>query len=234
MTVGVGGRGDVLAGVALVGRDRVLGALTEGNEALGVRDAGGGADHDGHIELLGKIVGSLHEVQAFLGIGGLEHSDLGSLGIVAVVLLVLGGVHTRVVGGDDDHAAADAVVGSGEDGVGGDVDADVLHGAKAADAGDACAVGDFRCDLFVRGPLAVQGILVLGQVLKNLGAGGAGIRRANLDAGLIGASGNGFIAGKQFSIQLNDHLSCFWGLDVGRFWHCLQENYKIRLANCKD
>ena len=229
VAVGVGGSGDVLAGVAHIGGGLMLHALAEGDNALGVGHAGGGTIQHRHVELLGDLVGCLHEIQAFLRIGGLHHGDLGGLGVIAVVLLVLGGVHAGVVGGDDDKAAADAVVGSGENGVGRHVDAHMLHGAKAADTGNAGAVGNLCGHLFVGSPLAVKGILVLGQILKNLRAGGAGIGGADLHAGLVGSSGNGLIAGKKFSIQCNNHLSDL----LLRFVNNLQNNYIKRLANCK-
>ncbi len=205
--VGVGGGGNVLAGVAHVGSRLVLGALTEGDDALGVGHTCGGAVQHGHIELLGDVVGRLHEVQALLGVGGLDHGDLGRAGIVAVILLVLGRVHAGIVRGDDDEAAAHAVVGRREDGVRRHVHAHVLHGAQAAHAGDAGAVSHLRGHLLVGGPLTVQAVLILGQLLKDLGAGSAGIGGADLHARLVGASGNGLIAGKQMSIQFNNHLS---------------------------
>lgn len=107
--VGVRGGADELADVALVRGGDMLGALAELNEALAVTDAGGGAVQHGGIELLGDLAGHLHEVLALLGIAGLDHGDLGGAGIVAVVLLVLGGMATGVVSGDDDVSAVHAM-----------------------------------------------------------------------------------------------------------------------------
>ncbi len=54
---------------------------------------------------------------------------------VAVVLLVLRGVHAGVVGGDHHEAGVDAGESERHEGVGGDVQADVLHGDQGARAG---------------------------------------------------------------------------------------------------
>ena len=115
---------------------------------------------------------------------------------MAVVLLVLGGVHGGVVGRDNDEATVNTVVAGGEDGVSGHIDANVLHGGQTADAAKSCADGHLGCDLLIGGPLAVQAVLILGQVLKDFGAGGAGVSRADLYACFIGASGRGFVAGE--------------------------------------
>ena len=112
-----------------------------------------------------------------------------------VILLVLGGVHTGVVGGDDHKTAGHTVVSGGEQGISRHVHAHVLHGAEAAHAGDGSAVSHLRSHLLVGRPLTVKVARILGQCFKNLCAGGAGIGRAHPDARLVGAPGNGFVAG---------------------------------------
>ena len=66
--------------------------------AAAVRDARGGAQQHRRVELLGQLEGPGHEVVGLLAVGGLEHGDPGEGGEVAVVLLVLRGVHAGVVG----------------------------------------------------------------------------------------------------------------------------------------
>ena len=56
-------------------------------------DAGGQPQDDRGVELLGELVGKLGEVTTFLAVGGLHHGDLSGPGVVAGILLVLGGVH---------------------------------------------------------------------------------------------------------------------------------------------
>jgi hypothetical protein len=66
-------------------------------------DAGGDAqDHRG-VELLAHLEGYPHQVLGLLAVGRFHTGDPGELGEAAVVLLVLGGVHGRVIGRDDDQ-----------------------------------------------------------------------------------------------------------------------------------
>ena len=106
-------------------------------------------------------------------------------------------MHAGIVGADDDKAAIDAVVGSREDRIGRNVQADMLHGAQASHTGNGCSVRDFRRDFFVGRPLAVKILLILRQGFKDFGTGGSRVSRTDPDARLIGTAGNGFIAGQQ-------------------------------------
>ncbi len=110
-------------------------AVAQLHHALGVRDAGRRAEEHGRVEALGQLEGDLEEILGLAAVGGLDERDLGELGVVAVVLLVLGAVHAGVVGGDQDQPALDAGVGGGEEGIGGHVDAHVLHAHQGAGTG---------------------------------------------------------------------------------------------------
>ena len=207
--VGVGRCADVLAGVALVLGRHMLGALAELHQALGMADAGGGAVQHGGVELLGDLAGQLHEVLALLGVGRLHHGDLGGPGIVAVVLLVLGGMAGGVVSGDHHIGAVDAHVTGGEQGVGSHVQAHHLHGAERAGAGHGRAVGHLGGYLLVGRPLAVDVLAVLGQVLQDLRAGRSGVSGTDLDTGFVDATGGGLVTGHQM-FHSNFHLSCLF------------------------
>ena len=204
--IGVGGGADTgsdVPGEGLIGHFLPVGEL---HQTLGVADPGGDPVQDGDVPLFGDFKGGLHVVQALLGVGGLHHGQTGGPGVVPVVLLVLGGVHGGVVGGDDDEALVHAVVGGGENGVSRHVDANVLHGGQAADAAQGSADGNLGGHLFIGGPLAVQAVLVLGEVFKDFRAGCAGISGAHLDARFVGASCRGFVAGEQV-FHRESHLS---------------------------
>ena len=188
---------DELADVAGIGRMGVLRALAKFHQALGVADPGGGAVQHRRVEQLGHLAGQGHKVLALLGIAGLHHGDLGSPGIVAVVLLVLRGMAAGIVGGDHDERAAHAHVAGGEQGVRRHVQTHHFHGAEGTGTGDGRAVGHFGGYLLVGGPLAVDIVLILGQILQNLGAGGAGVGGTDFDPGLIDAPGGGLVAGHQ-------------------------------------
>ena len=195
--IGVGRGAHELADVAGIGGVGVLPALTELHQALGVTDPGGGAVQHRRVEQLGHLAGQGHEVLALLGVAGLHHGDLGGPGIVAVVLLILGGMTAGVVGGDHDERPAHAHVTGGEQGVGGHVQAHHLHGAEGTGTGDGRAVGHLGGHLLVGGPLAVYVVLILGQIFQNFRAGGAGIGGTDFDPGLIDAPCGGLVAGHQ-------------------------------------
>ena len=163
---------------------------------LGVGDAGGGAQHDRRVELLAELEGEPGQLVGLLAVGGLQHGHLGEAGVVAVVLLVLGAVHARVVGADDHQAAPDAGDGGGEEGVGGHVQADVLHGDQGPHAGVGGAQRHLHGHLLVGRPLGVQ-VSVACYGLQDLGAGGARIGGGHGHAGVVGAEGDGFVAGEQ-------------------------------------
>ena len=160
-------------------------------------DTGGGAEQDGGVELLGDLAGDLHEILALLTVGGFDHRHLGGAGIVTVILLVLGGMHTGIVGGDDDIAAGDTHIACGEQGIGCHIQTHVLHSAQRAHTGHGGAVSHLGGHLLVRRPLAVDIVFVLGGLLQNLGAGCAGIGGTDFDAGFVNAARDGFVAGKQ-------------------------------------
>ena len=96
-------------------------------KALGVSDAGAHTEQEGGIELLGELEGQHGEFAGLSGVGGLQHGDLGGDGVMAGILLVLGGVHTGVVCHAGDQASVDAGVGHGIQGIGGHVEATPYH-----------------------------------------------------------------------------------------------------------
>lgn len=87
----------VLSGVALEALEGWDGSLSQVHHAPRVAQAGGGADQDGGIELLAELEGQGHEGLGLLAVGGFQQRDGGESGIKAVILLVLGAVHPRVV-----------------------------------------------------------------------------------------------------------------------------------------
>ena len=117
--------------------------------------------------------------------------------MVAGVLLVLGGVHPRIVGHADDKPGVDAGVGHGIEGIGGHIEAHVLHAAESAFAGQAGAEGRLHGYLLVGGPLAVD-LVVLGSLLGDLRAGGSGVAGNHAAPRLIQSPGNGGVAQHQF------------------------------------
>ena len=171
-------------------------ALAEAHPALGVREPGHAAQHDGRVELLAQREGAHRVVARLLAVRRLEHRHFGEAGVVAVVLLVLAGELLGVVGGDEDQPAAHPGVGEGEQRVGGDVDADVLHGDQHPGAGPRCAGADLEGDFLVHRPLAARA----GQRrehLEDLGARRAGVPGGEIDPRFPGPAGDRLVAGEQ-------------------------------------
>ena len=163
--VSVGGGADELADVAPVGRRRMLPALPPLHQPLGVADPCGGAVQHWGIELLRQLTGQGHKVLALLRVAGLHHGDLGRPCIVAVVLLILGGVTAGIVRRHHHKAAAYAHIAGGEQGIRRHVQAHHFHGAEGAGPGNGGSVGHLHRHLLVGRPLAVDVFLIGGQVL---------------------------------------------------------------------
>ena len=192
----VGGHHDPLR-VFLIGLFGHLCALSLHHNALGVGDAGAHTHQDRGVVFLRELEGPLGKVQGFLGVRGLQHGDLGGHGVVAGILLVLGGEHARVIGHADDQASLHPLVGNGEEGVCRHVQAHMLHAAGRPLAAHRRPVGNLQGHLFVGGPFAVD-LRVLGGFLRDLRAGGAGVAGDHAAPGLIQSAGNRLVAQHQF------------------------------------
>ena len=115
-------------------------------------------------------------------------------GIKARILLVLGGMHARVIGRENHETAVDARVGSREQGVGSHIDAHVLHAREHAAASGACAQANFHGDLLIRAPFGIYAGL-LRERFHGFGRRRAGVRHANSGASLPRTARDRLIAG---------------------------------------
>ena len=116
---------------------------------------------------------------------------------MAAVLLVLGGVHSRVVGNTDDESAADADIRADKQRVCRNVKADVLHGAEGARAAYRRAESCFKSNFFVRRPFRIYFIVFCGK-LRYLRAGCARIAGDKANACLVKSASDGFVAEHDF------------------------------------
>ena len=130
---------------------------------------------------------------------GSNRGTSSKAGIVAGVLLVLRGVHARVVCHAGHKPALHADVAQRHEGIGSHIQPHMLHGHNGARPGQGGSGCHLEGHLLIGGPLAVDFRTVLGQVLQDLGGGGAGIARADRNTGLVGPTGYGLIAGEQSS-----------------------------------
>ena len=94
-------------------------------------------------------------------------------------------MNAGIVTDSKDQTAVNAHVGLRHHGIGGDIQAHVFHHGQGADTLEASADGHVHGDLFVGRPFRVyiRGI-IFGQAFQDFRAGGAGIGRGNLHAGL--------------------------------------------------
>ena len=191
------GHHNVLRGILDVGLERLLLTRQHLNRALGVRNSGRGAHEHGRIKLLGELVGEHGEVLALLRIGRLEHRHLRGNRVVAGILLILRGVHTRVVGDSDHKAAVDAGVRRGIERVCGDVQADVLHRREGSRAGKARAQRRFNGNLFIRRPLCID-FLKLCDLLGDLRGRRSRVARRKAAARLVESACERLVSKHQF------------------------------------
>ena len=176
------------------------------DHAAGMRDASRGADEDRHIKSLGQLERERRERAGLLAVAWLQQRDAGETSEEPVVLLVLRAVHSRVVGGDDHEAGAGARIRGRHEGVGGDVQADVLHRRERARAADGRPERDVERDLLVACPFDVDGALDVGthERLKDLGAWRARVADSDGDPGLPGATSDRLVAGEEHALARRD------------------------------
>ena len=114
-------------------------------------DPGGGAQHDRLLQFAGQTKGLAGHFLGFLSRNGLKTGQRGETGVMAVVLLVLAGMAAGVVGREHHQTAGQADIGRGKQGIGGHVEAHMLHGHQAHGAAQGTAGGHFHGDLLVNG-----------------------------------------------------------------------------------
>ncbi len=156
------------------------------HDGLGVADAGGHPVEDRDLPPFRDFDRRKEEVVGLLRVGRLDRRQPGRDGVAAVVLLVLRGGHARVVGADHDQRAGHAGVGGGEERIGGDVEADVLHRHDRSRARERRAQADLEGHLLVGRPLGAAA--QLRERLEDLRGRSAGIAGAQGDAGVRAAS----------------------------------------------
>ncbi len=191
--LGISGHHDPLRGVLFIGFWLNLYTLPYLNGAFGMRNAHSRANHTRKIETLGNIVGRLGKRQCLGGVGGVEHGNMGRTRIEARVLLVLGGMHSGVVGGKNHETAVHSRIRRGEQGVGGHVDADVLHRGQHATTSGSRPQTNFDGNLFIWGPFGIHA-RQFGEGLHGLGRRGARIRHPDACSGFPRAARDGLVS----------------------------------------
>ena len=165
-------------------------------DGLRVGQASGDTQQHRGVEALADLERGPRELLCLLGIAWLQHRDLRQPRVVPVVLLVLGAEHAGIIGGDDHQAATHSDIGSGDQGIGGDVQANVLHRDQRPGAGQGGAERYLKCHLLIWRPFSLD-LRVLDQGFQDLGGGCAWVGGGNKHAGLKCPPGDGLIAGKE-------------------------------------
>ena len=90
------------------------------------------------------------------------------------VLLILGGVHARIVRYGDHHSPVDAGVGSRIQRIRRHIQPHMLHAAEASGTGNGCAQGNLHGNLFIGRPFRID-LVVFSNLFRNFRGGCAGI-----------------------------------------------------------
>ena len=158
--------------------------FTQFNEALGMIDTSRHAQHDRRTIGFADFVCFSHHILSFLGIGRFQHGNLGKLGIVTVVLFILGRMHARVIGRNEDKAAVDGQIGKSKERISCHIETYHLHSCKGADATNGCADSCFHGNLFIRCPFG-RNIFIFSHIFQDFCAGRTGVSGSKADTCFI-------------------------------------------------
>ena len=195
---GIGRDHDVLRGLLDERARRRLFAIADRDRTAGMRKPGRAAHDHRRIEGLRQIERKAGEIKRLLRIARLEHRHGREHAVNSRVLLVLRAVNPGIVAHGEDQPAVHADISLRHECIGGDIEADMLHGGERAPAGKGSADRNIERDLFVGRPLGVQVFgRIVGQCLEDFGARRAGIGGSDLHAGFPGAARDRFVAGQR-------------------------------------
>ena len=144
---------------ARIGRERglvLLPSFAYFDRRPGVGKTRDESDHHRNSQLLGEAEGEGRRPIGLLLVGRLDARDQREIGVETRILLVLRGMHRRIVSDVDDEAAVRASDRSVDECVCGDVEPDMLHARHDAPTGVAHADRRFEGCLLVGRPTAVD------------------------------------------------------------------------------
>ncbi len=172
--------------------------LFQFHQSLGMGQSGSGTHHHRSIIFLTQFKGHFHIFLGLSAVPRLQHRNHGRPGHHPAVLLILGTVHPRVVGGYYHQAAAHTGIGRRKKRIRRHIHSHMLHAAHGADAGNGGTDGHLGGHLFVGGPFRIN-LVIFCNALADLCAGSTGISRRYLHSRLISTSCYGLIA-KQYPL----------------------------------
>ena len=163
-----------------------------------------------------------HQVVAFLLVGRLEDGDQGELPVKAGVLFILGGMHRRVVGRDDDQAAFHAGDAGIDEGIGTDVHTHMFHADQRPLARIGHAQGGLHGRFLVGAPAAPhpafprEGVTL--NEFRDFGGGGSGIGVHPGQAGVKRSQGQSLVTEQQ---SFDSHSS----ESYTKLYHCKYNHF---------
>ncbi len=187
---------NILGNVLFIGFFRRSNALAGLNDALRMRHARAHLENNRRVKLLGKLKRAHGKGACLCRIRRLKHRNFRRNRVMARILLILRGMHARIVRHDNYHTGIDAGVGYGVQRVSRNIQADMLHAAEAARSCETCAERDLHGYLFIRRPFTIHFIILCG-FLCDLRARSSRITGNHAASCLIQTAGNRLIAQHQ-------------------------------------
>ena len=228
---GVARHHDIFGDILFIGDLLRDSALAGFHDRLGVGYSRAHADDHWSVELFGQFECDLYKCKRLCRVRGLQHGNLGGDGVVAGILLVLGGMHAGIIRDRDDKTAVHSCVGHGIERVRGDVEADVLHAAESAASCQTGSEGGFQGNLLIRGPFAVDFIIFDG-FFRYLRTGSPGVAGDEAAAGLIEAPGESLIAKHQFFHVIQGPFSKIFGSRVASPKKYQRQAFAVEIFIC--
>ena len=163
------------------------------HDTLGVGHTRAHLHDKGGVKFLGKLKSPFYEMVRLSGIRRLQHRNLCRDGVMTGILLILGGVHPRVVRHADDHPRVHSGVGTGVQRIRRHIQSHVLHTAEAAFSRQGSSKSHFHGHLLIGRPLAVN-LIVLCRFLRDFRAGRSRIAGRDAASRLVEPPGESLVA----------------------------------------
>ena len=172
------GHHNPLGSILLVGFRGKFNLLASLNGRLRMRNSNRRAHDHGNVKLLRNLVRITRELKGLSRIRRIHNGNMGRHAEVMGVLLVLRGMHSRIISSQKDKTAVDTRVCSSKKGVRSNVDTYMLHRRKNACTSSRSANADLQRHLFVSTPFSIHAFFK-SKVLEGFGRRRTGICNAD-------------------------------------------------------
>jgi hypothetical protein len=121
-----------------------------------MREPGNQTYHYRDRQFFGKIESGSGHFIGFLLTGGFQTGNHGEISKIPAVLLVLTGVHSRIVRHCQNDTTFDIQEGGIHEGIGGNIQSDVFHGYQNPSAAERGTQGFLECGLLIAAPVSLM------------------------------------------------------------------------------